>query len=221
MYFYFTFWVTFLLFTELIDNYSPQLNIIKLLILKTIKMKKTTIITTMMGLLILILISCNSKRDEVFDQLSSVEFSEFKTNFPNLSSKISFNDIQKVVINSDNTKTTSNMGVTFPVIDNKTVIGRYIGLSDETKGVYFDLSNYTNQITAYDVHNPSNYLVIQMTYNPDNDKYEPSLNNLKSYWCEISCCLGAMAIAASDGPSPLMDILAATYCATCIAECNQ
>jgi hypothetical protein len=153
--------------------------------------------------------------------LDNDNFKVFKTNFPNLSSKIGLNNIQKVDIDIVTTKETSTKGVTFPVIDNNIVIGRYIGLSDESKGIYFDLSDYTKKIIAYDANNPSVHLVINMIYNPTNGNYEPSLSSMKSYWCEIGCCLGAMAIAASDGPSPLMDILAASYCAACILECNE
>ena len=39
------------------------------------------------------------------------------------------------------------------------------------------------------------------------------LNQMESvsgngFWCKASWTIGAMAIAASDGPSPLMDVLA-------------
>jgi len=42
-----------------------------------------------------------------------------------------------------------------------------------------------------------------------------------AFWCKVSCTVGAMAIAASDGPSPLMDILAIAYQVSCLAACIE
>ena len=52
------------------------------------------------------------------------------------------------------------------------------------------------------------------------------LNQMESvsgngFWCKASWTIGAMAIAASDGPSPLMDVLAIAYQVACLADCEQ
>lgn len=117
-------------------------------------MKKINLFTVLAMAVTLIIVSCQSNNDE--DVLNS-EFSKFKTNFPELASKINYVNVQKT--NNDYAAKSENTidGVTFPVMNNNKVIGRYIGTTDEKSSVYIDFSDYTNKITIYDVNDPSKF----------------------------------------------------------------
>ncbi len=178
-----------------------------------------------LGLLILTLlfVGCNSVKEELIVQSVDTEFATFKSTFPHLSNKISIANIQKGedVVRNSKSSSRSISGVTFPIIDNEEVIGRYIGLSDESSAIYIDFSDYTNKVTVYNVNDPSVFETFEMIYNPVNGKYEPSYIGMKGFWCAASCTIGAIAIAASDGPSPLMDFLAISFQIACLADCAE
>lgn len=121
------------------------------------------------------------------------------------------------------TKSTGNssgIGFTVPVIIDDNVTGRYVGLNDESAGIYIDFTDFKNEITVYDANEPTNFQVYSMVFNPENSTYEPStLKSSTGALCGTLCALGAIAIASSDGPAPFMDALAVTYAVACLAEC--
>jgi hypothetical protein len=183
------------------------------------------ILKNVLGLFILatIFVSCNSEKEDIAINSIDNEIVTFKSNFPHLSNKISTANIQKVGEVEKNSKSSqaSISGITFPIIENEEVIGRYIGLSDESSAIYIDFSDYTNKVTVYNVIDPSVFETFQMIYNPENGNYEPSYFGEKGFWCGASCTIGAIAIAASDGPSPLMDFLAISFQIACLADCAE
>jgi len=169
-------------------------------------------------LLTVIIVSCQTDNEEL-----NSEFSKFKTNFPELASKINYDNVQT---NSNNktAKSENNVdGTTFPVMDDNEVIGRYLGTNDESVALYMDFTDYTNKITIYDVNNPTNKQEFEMIYNSETGNYEPVKTDVSSrgFWCSASCALGVIAIAASDGPAPLMDYLAVAYGVACLQACKE
>jgi len=56
------------------------------------------------------------------------------------------------------------------------------------------------------------------TYNPDKN-FQAKNFQVEDFWCGVNCTVVAMVIAASDGPAPLMDILAISYQVSCLAQC--
>jgi hypothetical protein len=140
----------------------------------------------------------------------------FRDNFSDLSDKIGENYIQYKYSELSN-KNKEIQGLTFPIIDKNEVIGRYVGLTDESNVIYIDFENYKESITIYDVNNPSKFITVNTVYDSKTDTYTISPN--KS-WCEASCTLGAIAIAASDGPAPFMDYLAVAYLISCMQDCH-
>lgn len=107
-------------------------------------------------------------------------------------------------------------------MEENNVVGRYFGTSDELEAIYLDYSNYHEYVRIYDVNNPSVYDVIPMALNDKTGNYEPIVdfqNKTNGWLCGTLCALGTIAIAFSDGPVPAMDVLAATYAVTCLADC--
>ncbi len=172
-----------------------------------------------MILVTLVIISCQSNNDE--DLLNS-EFSVFKKNFPELAPKISYSNVQKI-INNYSAKSENFMdGITFPIMDNNEVIGRYMGTSDENISVYIDFSDYKNIITIYDATNPSKFQSVKMVLDHSTNTYKPDPKlQAKDFWCNMTCTIGAIAIASSDGPAPLMDALAVSFVIACLADCAE
>lgn len=166
---------------------------------------------------VLFIISCTTN-DELKDESNidlSKLFSVFKKNFPSEFSKIAVDNIQYAEAIDLRVAT---QGVTYPIMSGNMVIGRYFGLEDQSRAIYFDFTHYTEYITVRDVNNPSYSIERETIYDPQTNSY--IVGDIRG-WCEVSCTLGAMAIAASDGPSPLMDILAISYGTTCILGCPQ
>lgn len=186
---------------------------------------KLTIISALF-LSITLFNSCETEKNDLVEQSVDNEFAKFKSAFLDLSSKISSKNIQKVNIASALSKSTSSdvEGVTFPIIDNDFVIGRYIGIGDESIGLYIDFSDYTNKITFYDVNNIEEPETFQMVLDIATNTYKPVLDyQAKSGWrywlCSAGCAAGATAISLVDGPAPLMDVLALAWGADCILDC--
>lgn len=167
-------------------------------------------------------VGCSNDNTEVGNlevESLSFEFSHFKENFPQHFQKIESSKIQYGQSSSIQGKGNED-GATFPIVDGDNVIGRYLGLSDQSTAIYFDFENYEESISVYDVNNPD----FQRTYYAEYDAKTNSYiyNDLGNKgWCEVSCTLGAMAIAASDGPAPFMDYLAVAYGIACLADCAQ
>ncbi|WP_321348721.1 hypothetical protein [uncultured Draconibacterium sp.] len=147
----------------------------------------------------------------------------FKSNFLVEYEGIDYSNIQDV--NSVLTKSSSDSNyeaITFPVMYDGKIVGRYIGLKDQTSAIYIDMSDYTKTITVYNVINPEQYEVVGMVYDSFDDTYIPNtLKSASGFWCGVACGLGTVAIAASDGPVPVMDVLAASYAVACLASCLE
>jgi hypothetical protein len=167
--------------------------------------------------------SCETENSDTMEQTTESEFLNFKTAFPDLESKINYTYIQKTSSNSNASPKGNLEGVTFPVTNNEEVIGRYIGTADEISAIYIDFSDYKNKITVYDVNDPSKSENFIMILDEATNIYSPEINSDsgKGFWCDAQCTIAAIAIAASDGPSPLMDILAISFQITCLAACRE
>ncbi|RYC52597.1 hypothetical protein [Flagellimonas olearia] len=174
-----------------------------------------------------LLLSCTKQNEELTIESLHEEFSTFKKAFPNLYVNINPDYIQKSDINSLETLTAkAEVGITFPIIENEKVIGRYFGLCDESIALYIDYSDYENQIVIYNVNNSAQFAIVEMELNLETLTYIPIQVSSKEYsakgssWCAVSCGIGATAIALSDGPAPLMDLVAVTYMAACLTDCE-
>lgn len=172
--------------------------------------------------------SCETENNDILEQSVDNEFAKFKSAFPHLSSKISLKNIQKVNIASALSKSINDIeGVTFPLIDDDFVIGRYIGLDDESIGIYIDFGDYTNKITIYDVNGIESPQVFEMVLDLSTNTYKPVIdldyqNRGWRYWvCAGGCTAVSVAISLVDGPAPLMDILAVAYQLDCVLSCAE
>ena len=168
---------------------------------------------------ILFIASCSQ-----YNEVTNTEFLKFKENFPHLVANISYENLQRSSNLNDLSRYNSEeevVGVSFPVIDEDIVVGRYIGTDDEKTAVYMDFTNYEEEIIIYDVNDPSKFNSYKMELDAENEVYIPvGLNQSRGgFWCAATCTLGALAIAASDGPFPVMDLLAVSFQAACLADC--
>lgn len=144
----------------------------------------------------------------------------FKKNFPCEYENINFDYLQEL----KSTKSSGSIAnfITFPVIEDGKVIGRYIGFTDQSCAVYIDMKDYTNTVTVYDAINPSLHETVSMVYDSEKGIYIPvRLKSANGFLCSTLCAIGTIAIAASDGPVPVMDALAATYAIACLAQCLE
>ncbi|MCV6631028.1 MAG: hypothetical protein OIF50_14340 [Flavobacteriaceae bacterium] len=172
-------------------------------------MKKHTIIFFVLTLSIT-LISCN-KDSNPSEQIEDNSISNFENNFISEFQAKDLSYLQKV----------DHSFLTFPTIKNGMVIGRYIEYSDE-EALYFDLSNYKKEVIVYNVFNKNEFQIIPTTLDLKTKSYKLDSSLARGgFWCKAACYIGAAAIAASDGPAPLMDALAVSYGITCIAACIE
>jgi len=166
------------------------------------------------------MVSCQSNKE---DDILSSEFLVFTVNFPELASNISYDNVQKInTENESSFKLERNVkGVTFPVMIDNVVIGRYIGSTVENTAVYIDFTDYKNKIIIYDVYNPSEFESVDMVLEEYSDSYIPVeyIQTRGGFWCKAACTIQAMAIASTDGPSPVMDVLAIAYGIACMLDC--
>lgn len=188
--------------------------------MKHFKIKLTAI--SVLFLSIILFSSCEKGDNNLIEQ--SNEFTKFKSAFPNLASKISYDNVQKTKDNSAAKSGNTVDGLTFPIINNNEVIGRYLGTSSQKTAIYIDFSDYKNKITVYDVNKIEEPKIFQMALDTSTNTYNPVLNNqTKSGWrywlCAAACTAGAVAISLVDGPAPLMDVLALTYQLNCVLSC--
>jgi hypothetical protein len=168
--------------------------------------------------------SCEKDDSNLIEQ--SNKFNNFKTSFPSLASKINYDNVQKT--NNGYAAKSENIvnGVTFPVmIDNK-VIGRYMGTTDESTAIYIDFSDYKNKITFYDVNNIEEPETFRMVLDSSTNTYTPILDyQSKGGWryalCAAGCTAVSITIALVDGPAPLMDVLAIAYQLDCTVRCGE
>lgn len=183
-------------------------------------MKKVIVSLTFM-LAMMLMMNCNINENE---EIQNKEFLKFKKNFPELSSKISYENIQQNNVDKRYiSKSTQNIdAVTFPIMNNNKVIGRYLGDKSGNNAIYIDFNDFKNKIVIYDVNDPTKFQVLNMLYDESSNSYKPDLKYQAkaSFWCKAACTVGAIAIASSDGPAPLMDILAYTYAVACLLDCE-
>lgn len=173
---------------------------------------------------------------------------QFKTNFSNDFEKLDFSKTQLYAVSPNGTvepttKENANFQ-TIPVIENGKVVGRFIEINEN--GIFVDYRNYKSNIKAFNVRKPDENIVAVTKLDMAKGIYVPefhfpapsqrqSTNNLRTgsvsdvgpckdptgfNLCNAGCALSALAIAASDGPLPAMDILAVSYMATCTAGCG-
>ena len=163
--------------------------------------------------------SCSKGDDSIVEKTEALKL--FEKNFKNESQNLNYNYIQKS--KKVKLKTNSDSSIDFttiPIIENQVVTGRFFEYSDGD-AFYIDFSDYTKKIIIYDLANPSEFEIVEMIYNKDSNSYVPNyLGSNKTFMCKVACTIGAMAIAASDGPSPIMDILAVAYQISCVADCG-
>jgi len=160
----------------------------------------------------LLITSCDKDNSQL---IKDERLNSLYKNFNSISEFIDYSKIQTFNAQSKNNEEAL---ITVPIIKDENVIGRFYGINNGTEGFYVDFSNYTKEITVYDANNPLIREVIKMELN-DEGMYVPILNNKTIFYCRLSCTIGTMAISASDGPLPLLDILAVAYFASCMAGC--
>src|SRR5690606_8709629 len=154
---------------------------------------------------------------------SVVLIEQFENNFSEVKGKTNFDYLQGLFFDNNENKNSSPgdfSGYAVPVMDGAKVVGRYIWTEDQEKGVYIDYTSYEDYVTIYSLTDHNDIQKIATTLNPETDIYEPVYEN-KGFWCGAACAVGTIAIAASDGPVPVMDVLAAAYAVTCLASCNE
>ncbi len=182
----------------------------------------------LIGLLFLIAVtfSCVTESQDV----EKNQFLKFKTSFPDLADKISYKNIQSNIPtkgeNSDNKQ--ANL-LTFPIMEQNKVIGRYAGTKDERSAFYVDLSNYKNKVTLYNVNNLEDKVTYKMIFDETTNTYKPMNIQTKGGrdggmpWryslCVGACGVEAVAIASVDGPLPIMDVGALVWFGNCTTGC--
>ena len=157
--------------------------------------------------------SCDKETSEAeFNEQLSPSMAAFKANFPNEFAQLDL-DRSQVIKDANN----ALLATSSPVISNNQVRGRLFQYADGIT-LYYDLSRYSEFVTTFDVFDKSSQ-TYAMKFDAKSQSYQPDFTTAGSFWCKAACTLGAMAIAASDGPAPLMDALAITYGAACLADC--
>ena len=168
-------------------------------------------------LVLFISMSCDKQMNEM--EHNEQRLSIFQMNFPNEYKNLKLEYLQNT-IETKSSEISPSLGISIPVIINNEVVGRYVGLVNQSAAIYIDFTDYKNEIIVYDVIDPTRFQVFKMKYDAERDVYEPIvLKSTNDALCGALCALGAIAIAASDGPAPFMDALAITYAATCLAAC--
>lgn len=157
--------------------------------------------------------------------LSAVEsLDEFRQQFPTEYANLETDNIQ----DKDGNFVTSleNFNAldfyTIPVITNGQVTGRIFSNSGSIQ--YHDFTNYTKEIGVSNVtkNQPVTSTMFSTIYDSERNAYIVDATDVELRgWCEAACYLGVAAIAASDGPGPVMDALALAYGIACIADCNS
>jgi len=181
-----------------------------------------------LGILLSIsLFSCSS--DETIDNskldLSKLKsLNEFEQQFPTEYSKLETGNMQdrEGYIIKSLEKFNSQDYFTMPILENNIVVGRIFSNKGDVQ--YLDLKNYKKEITISYFSKEKNNLTatFPMIYDKKIEAYiVDNSYSQKISWCEWSCYLGVAAMAISDGPAPIMDIIAIAYGVTCIEGCNE
>lgn len=166
--------------------------------------------------------SCSIDEEIRNAQNSNLEFSKFLSEFPEFADNIDKSSIQRTELkNQENTIQAKNQieGVTFPIIENGEIVGRYLGLNNESVALYFDFTDYKNQVVIYDANDSTRFEIVKIDHDSKSNRYSFEDKYSKGGWCAISCGLGTLAIILSDGPAPVMDLLALAFEAACLADC--
>lgn len=170
---------------------------------------------------ILLIVSCS--QDSIVKKSSQQEkvipvFSTFNENFPYLAKNIDYNYLQKVGDSKKSSGASNPEAFAAPVIKDGVVLGRYVGLANGKNAMYIDYSDYKNSITIYDVNNPENYKTLPTRLNEETGVYEV-IQSTKGFCCGAACGFGTVAIMATDGSLPFMDIIAVGFANSCLANC--
>ncbi|WGK64415.1 hypothetical protein [Croceiramulus getboli] len=174
---------------------------------------------TSVTFILIIMTLCTSCSKEEVLNLSTYSTTKFEKNFPVESSLARYDHLQEYSSESIGKSSPDFKGVTFPIVQDNQVIGRYIGLESELSAIYIDFSDYTNKILVINVLEPETHIYLDMILDPVSGNYVPVLPTEKGFWCSAACAIGAIAIASSDGPAPIMDALAISYSIACLADC--
>ncbi|MFT5892407.1 MAG: hypothetical protein ACI9Y7_002517 [Dokdonia sp.] len=186
--------------------------------MKTIKIFITIAIVAITGNMSAQIIDTNKPQNSTIPTLE-----DFKKDFPkaysNLDTSLIQNNKGDIVTSL---KDLSNLDFfTLPVIINNNVVGRVY----QSKGniSYVDYSNYKKEVKLNILRNDKSKtsFTSNMLYNSKDKTYSIDNNGQNRTWCEIGCTLGGIAIAISDGPLPVLDILAVATTAACVAGCNE
>lgn len=184
-----------------------------------------------------ILFSFNSCSDEQFEEANFNQntLDIFAKNFPDQYEKLDYSSFREgKVDNIENEKgEVIHIGIYYKsidIVDKGVLLGSIVEIDGQSHYVekksktmiYNNLENLTKKIKFDLVQKDknSNYQI------PDFDSLQSSYiyaksdcNSWSNYVCAAGCTIASIAIAASDGPSPFMDILAVAYQGTCLAGC--
>jgi hypothetical protein len=187
------------------------------------------------GAIIFLFQNCTLEENlQIYSFNTTEALKNFEKNLPLEFSYLDFSKAQSYFIDEKGkllfTSKKENNYLTIPAIKNGKVIGRFIGFKED--GIYIDLKNYHREIVGINVSNLDSRLTAKTFFDEKNQNYFPVFdsnsesqringcgNQLGYNLCLATCAISAIAIAASDGPSPFMDIVAVSYTATCILNC--
>ncbi len=143
---------------------------------------------------------------------------DFRTNFPTLYKNLDTRFIQNA--KGDRVTSLSELSrivyFTLPAVKKGEVVGRLFSHNGNVQ--YLDLKNYKKVIDV-SIVSGGGLSTFSAVTKLDTRKNVYTVNVQNRGWCEVSCAIGTIAIAASDGPSPLMDILAVAYAVSCLNDC--
>lgn len=191
-------------------------------------MKHLKQIITVVALAIFMLISCSenelmdSSQEKTISLKSILSLNNFKELYPKEYNLLNTEYIQNNtgIIKSSNELKDLNY-FTLPTMIDNNVVGRLLYYNGETQ--YIDFSNYKNEVTIHIITKDKfkSSVTIPTVYNSKNDIYEISEHQNRGWLCGVGCTLATMAIIASDGPLPLMDIIAVAFYGVCMADCLE
>lgn len=199
-------------------------------------MKKITIIIGALTFLFCtsIFISCKKNNSITGETQLTEGLSIFKTKFNNEFNSISW-DTKRIINPSLMNDEVPNINFTLIDINLNGYNAYYVEF--DGKGFFVDYSKHNKGIKVFDVVNSDEYCIIPFAegkasipdFNSEYSLYQKTFNpnesNLKSGWrywlCAGGCGAVSLAIAASDGPAPFMDILAVVFFADCTLDCAE
>ncbi|MCK5730796.1 MAG: hypothetical protein KAH68_06960 [Draconibacterium sp.] len=170
--------------------------------------------------------SCNKEDDFIQKPLLTKSLKTFKNAFPTEFNLLNWNSYKE---NINLSKVDNKIpDITFNLIES--IDGNSYYVEFEGKGFYILYSKINKEINIFKVNDPSKYVIMpydEITLVPDLNS-ELQMITLKSnleenYWryslCIAGCTGVAVAIAATDGPAPLMDIVAIAFQIDCSLGC--